>query len=151
MTSPPTIEHRPSPNHGERAPGKPIDMLILHTLTIERMHGYAIVQHIKRLTDETLKVEAGSLYPALERLQKKGWLTSRWEPSPTGRKARYYTITAAGAGSRLPDLRGPGRHAERAARPGRAARRLHIEADGRGPDTDAALDSADGSARQDAG
>ena len=73
-----------------------LDMLILHTLTLQRMHGYAIVQHIKRLTDDALKVEAGSLYPALERLQKKGWLTSRWEPSPTGRKARYYTITADG-------------------------------------------------------
>ncbi|HTE46180.1 MAG TPA: helix-turn-helix transcriptional regulator, partial [Gemmatimonadaceae bacterium] len=57
---------------------------------------YAIVQHIQRLTDDALKVEAGSLYPALERLEKKGWLTSRWEPSPTGRRARYYTITASG-------------------------------------------------------
>ena len=73
-----------------------LDLLILHTLTPERMHGYAIVQHIKRLTDDALHVEAGSLYPALERLQKKGWLTSRWEASPTGRQARYYTITAAG-------------------------------------------------------
>jgi PadR family transcriptional regulator PadR len=73
-----------------------LDMLILHTLTLQRMHGYAIVQHIKRLTQDTLKVEAGSLYPALERLQKKGWLTSKWEASPTGRQARYYTITAAG-------------------------------------------------------
>lgn len=73
-----------------------LDLLILHTLTLERMHGYAIVQHIKRLTDDALNVEAGSLYPALERLQKKGWLTSRWEASPTGRQARYYTITAAG-------------------------------------------------------
>jgi PadR family transcriptional regulator, regulatory protein PadR len=73
-----------------------LDMLILRTLTVQRMHGYAIMQHIQRLTDDTLKVEAGSLYPALERLQKKGWVTSRWEPSPTGRQARYYTITAAG-------------------------------------------------------
>lgn len=73
-----------------------LDMLILHTLTIQRMHGYAIVQHIKRLTNDALKVEAGSLYPALERLEKKGWVTSRWEPSPTGREARYYTITTAG-------------------------------------------------------
>ena len=73
-----------------------LDLLILHTLTLERMHGYAIVQHIQRLTDDALHVEAGSLYPALERLQKKGWLTSRWEASPTGRQARYYTITAAG-------------------------------------------------------
>jgi transcriptional regulator len=73
-----------------------LDMLVLHTLTLQPMHGYAIVQHIKRLTDDALEVEAGSLYPALERLQKKGWLTSRWEPSPTGRRARFYTITASG-------------------------------------------------------
>jgi PadR family transcriptional regulator PadR len=73
-----------------------LDMLVLHTLTLQSMHGYAIAQHIKRLTDDALEVEAGSLYPALERLQKRGWLTSRWEPSPTGRRARFYTITAAG-------------------------------------------------------
>jgi len=73
-----------------------LEMLVLQTLTVQSMHGYAIVQHIKRLTDDALSVEAGSLYPALERLQKKGWLTSRWEASPTGRQARYYTITAAG-------------------------------------------------------
>lgn len=73
-----------------------LEMLVLHSLTIQSMHGYAIVQHIKRLTDDALHIEAGSLYPALERLGKKGWVTSRWEDSPTGRRARYYTITAAG-------------------------------------------------------
>ena len=73
-----------------------LEMLVLHTLTIQPMHGYAIIQHIKRLTDDALHIEAGSLYPALERLEKKGWVTSRWEDSPTGRRARYYTVTAAG-------------------------------------------------------
>ena len=73
-----------------------LDMLVLHTLTIQPMHGYAVVQHIKRLTDDALHIEAGSLYPALERLEKKGWVTSRWNESPTGRRARYYSITAAG-------------------------------------------------------
>jgi len=73
-----------------------LDMLVLHTLTIQPMHGYAVVQHIKRLTDDALHVEAGSLYPALERLEKKGWVTSKWTESPTGRRARYYSITAAG-------------------------------------------------------
>jgi PadR family transcriptional regulator, regulatory protein PadR len=73
-----------------------LEMLVLQTLTIQAMHGYAIVQHIKRLTDDALHIEAGSLYPALERLEKKGWVTSRWENSPTGRRARYYTITVAG-------------------------------------------------------
>ena len=73
-----------------------LDMLILKTLTVQPMHGYAIAQHIERLSRDVLAVEQGSLYPALERLQKKGWVTSRWGESPTGRRARYYTITAAG-------------------------------------------------------
>jgi transcriptional regulator len=71
-------------------------MLILQTLTLQPMHGYAIAQHIERLSEDVLTVEQGSLYPALERLQSKGWVTSRWGESPTGRRARYYTITAAG-------------------------------------------------------
>ena len=73
-----------------------LDMLVLKTLTVQPLHGYAIAQHIQRLSDEVLTIEQGSLYPALERLQKKGWITSKWAESPTGRKARYYTITAAG-------------------------------------------------------
>src|SRR5512132_3796393 len=73
-----------------------LDMLILKTLTVRPMHGYAIAQHIERLSRDVLAVEQGSLYPALERLQKKGWVTSRWGESPTGRRARYYTITASG-------------------------------------------------------
>ena len=73
-----------------------LDMLILQTLTVQPMHGYAIAQHIERLSDDVLAVEQGSLYPALERLQKKGWVTSKWAASPTGRRARYYTLTAAG-------------------------------------------------------
>jgi transcriptional regulator len=73
-----------------------LDMLILQTLTLQPMHGYAIAQHIERLSEEVLSIEQGSLYPALERLQKKGWVTSRWGESPTGRQARYYTITASG-------------------------------------------------------
>ena len=73
-----------------------LDMLVLKTLSVQSLHGYAIAQHIERLSDEVLTIEQGSLYPALERLQKKGWITSKWAESPTGRKARYYTITAAG-------------------------------------------------------
>jgi len=73
-----------------------LDMLILKTLTVQPMHGYAIAQHIGRLSGDVLTVEQGSLYPALERLQKRGWVSSRWGESPTGRRARYYTITEAG-------------------------------------------------------
>jgi transcriptional regulator len=60
------------------------------------MHGYAIAQQIEVRSRDVLSVEQGSLYPALERLQTKGWVTSKWGQSPTGRRARYYTITAAG-------------------------------------------------------
>jgi transcriptional regulator len=73
-----------------------LDLLILQTLTIRPLHGYGIAQHIGRLSKATLSVEQGSLYPALERLQNRGWVTSRWTPSPTGRRARYYTITRSG-------------------------------------------------------
>ena len=73
-----------------------LDMLILQSLTIQPMHGYAIAQHIERLSQDVLAVEQGSLYPALDRLQKQGWVTSKWGESPTGRQARYYTLTAAG-------------------------------------------------------
>jgi PadR family transcriptional regulator, regulatory protein PadR len=73
-----------------------LDMLVLHTLTLGALHGYAIAQHIEKLSEQVLQVEQGSLYPALERLQTKGWVTSKWGESPTGRKARYYTITASG-------------------------------------------------------
>jgi PadR family transcriptional regulator PadR len=86
---------RAAPKKSERLKGT-LDMLILKTLTVQSMHGYAIAQHIERLSRDVLAVEQGSLYPALERLQKKGWVTSRWGETPTGRRARYYTITASG-------------------------------------------------------
>ena len=73
-----------------------LEMLILRTLTLGSLHGYAIAQHIARLSDDVLQVEQGSLYPALERLLNKGWVTARWAESPTKRQARYYTITRSG-------------------------------------------------------
>ena len=73
-----------------------LDMLVLRTLSTQSMHGYGIAQHIQRLSQAVLRVDQGSLYPALERLQQKGWVTSRWGITPTNRKARYYTITASG-------------------------------------------------------
>ena len=71
-------------------------MLVLHSLTIGSMHGYAIAQHIGRLSEDVLRVEQGSLYPALDRLQRQGWVKGAWRQTPTGRRARYYTITASG-------------------------------------------------------
>jgi transcriptional regulator len=73
-----------------------LDMLVLQTLSLGTLHGYAIAQHIERLSNDVLRVEQGSLYPALERLQNAGWVKSKWAKSPTGRRARYYTLTASG-------------------------------------------------------
>ena len=71
-------------------------MLILKTLTRASMHGYGIALSIKRLSDEVLTVEEGSLYPALQRLLVQGWVKGEWKTTDTGRRARYYTLTAAG-------------------------------------------------------
>ena len=73
-----------------------LEMMILRTLTLGSLHGYAIAQHIARLSDGVLRVEQGSLYPALERVLNKGWATAEWGETPTKRQARYYTITRAG-------------------------------------------------------
>lgn len=73
-----------------------LEMLVLRTLTLGPAHGYAIARHIERLSDQVLKVEQGSLYPALDRLTRRGWVTAKWQLTPTGRRARYYTITRAG-------------------------------------------------------
>ena len=73
-----------------------LDMLILHTLTRAPLHGYGIALSIKRLSDEVLTVEEGSLYPALQRLLLAGWVKAEWKMTETNRRARFYTLTAAG-------------------------------------------------------
>ena len=73
-----------------------LDLLILKTLSVQSLHGYGIAQHLQRLSEDVLRVEEGSLYPALQRMQLKGWIRSKWRQSQTGRKARYYELTAAG-------------------------------------------------------
>ena len=73
-----------------------LDLLILKTLTMGTLHGYGIAQNIRRLSEEALRVEEGSLYPALQRMQVKGWVASESKRTPTGRQARYYRITGAG-------------------------------------------------------
>jgi len=83
------------PKSQELVPGT-LEMLVLRTLSLGRMHGYGIAQHIERTSADVIRVEKGSLYPALERLLRAGLVTSKWDLSPTGRRARYYTITAAG-------------------------------------------------------
>src|SRR5215470_17621416 len=83
------------PQRPELLPGT-LDMLILKTLTRGPMHGYGIAQSIKRLSDDVLTVEEGSLYPALQRLLLQGWVKAEWKKTETNRRARYYTLTPAG-------------------------------------------------------
>ena len=73
-----------------------LDMLILRTLQWGRRHGHGIGQAIRQQSDELLKVETGSLYPALHRLEKRGWVKSEWGVSEANQKAKYYKLTAAG-------------------------------------------------------
>ena len=73
-----------------------LDLLILKILSSGVLHGYGIAQNIHRLSNEALRVEEGSLYPALQRMQVKGWVASEVKKTPTGRRARYYRITPAG-------------------------------------------------------
>lgn len=73
-----------------------LEMLILKTLSIEPMHGYAIAQHIRKVSDDVLRVEEGSLYPALQRLLVKGLVRAAWGQSELNRRARFYQLTPAG-------------------------------------------------------
>jgi PadR family transcriptional regulator PadR len=74
-----------------------LDLLILKTLSqLGSMHGYGIVMHIERVSDELLNVEEGSLYPALHRMEQSGWVRSEWAMTESSRKAKFYTLTAAG-------------------------------------------------------
>ena len=79
----------------ELLPGT-LDMLVLKTLSLGVMHGYGIARHIQTVTDEVLKVEEGSLYPALQRLEIQGLVASEWGHSANNRRARYYRLTRAG-------------------------------------------------------
>src|SRR5258708_27637903 len=73
-----------------------LDLLILKTLVRGPMHGYAVAQRLKDVSDEVLQVGESSLYPALQRLLLKGWVRAAWGASENNRRARYYTLTAAG-------------------------------------------------------
>ena len=73
-----------------------LDLLILRTLIAAPQHGHAIAKHIQRTSEDLLQVETGSLYPALHRLEAKGWIAASWELSDKGKRARYYRLTASG-------------------------------------------------------
>ena len=73
-----------------------LDLLILEALSLQPMHGWAITQRLEQLSRDVLKVGQGSLYPALQRLEEKGWVDSEWSATDQGRRARYYELTSAG-------------------------------------------------------
>jgi transcriptional regulator len=73
-----------------------LDMLILKALQLEPMHGWGITERIHQWSNRVLQVNQGSLYPALYRLKRQGWITSAWRETENSRRARYYTLTAAG-------------------------------------------------------
>jgi PadR family transcriptional regulator, regulatory protein PadR len=74
-----------------------LDLLLLKTLSQKgELHGYGIAVHIQRASDELLRVEEGSLYPALHRMEQGGWISAAWAQSETGRKAKYYKLTSSG-------------------------------------------------------
>jgi len=75
-----------------------LEMLVLKALSLGPMHGYGIGQRIRQLADEMLRVEEGSLYPALYRLEELGWIRSEWGSSENNRRARFYRLTASGRG-----------------------------------------------------
>jgi PadR family transcriptional regulator PadR len=73
-----------------------LDLLILQVATLGPVHGYAIAQRLNQISKEALQVQQGSLYPALHRLEKRGWLRADWRTTDSGREAKFYALTAAG-------------------------------------------------------
>ena len=73
-----------------------LDMLILQIVSLEPVHGYGIAQRLEQISRSVVQVNQGSLYPALHRLEQKGWLRSEWKESETGREAKFYALTTSG-------------------------------------------------------
>ena len=73
-----------------------LDMLILKAVSLGPLHGYGIIQRIRQMSGEMLEVEQGSLYPALYRIEQRGWVSAKWDLNETGRRAKFYTLSKAG-------------------------------------------------------
>jgi PadR family transcriptional regulator, regulatory protein PadR len=73
-----------------------LDLLTLKALSLGPLHGYGVIQRIRQMSDEMLNIEQGALYPALYRIEQKGWVSSEWGTTETGRQAKFYTLTKVG-------------------------------------------------------
>ena len=73
-----------------------LDLLILHVVALGPVHGYAIAQRLQQISKDVLQVQQGTLYPALHRLEERGWLKAEWRPTDTGRDAKFYALTKTG-------------------------------------------------------
>jgi PadR family transcriptional regulator PadR len=82
----------------QELPRGTLELLVLKILSLEPMHGWGIIKRIQLLSDNVFQVNQGSLYPALQRLKKKGWIRSEWGMTQNNRRARYYTLTSTGEG-----------------------------------------------------
>src|SRR6266849_6349537 len=95
---PPVEAHRVTPMSPEKLdlPQGTLDLLILKTLALEPQHGWAISERVQQVSKDVLQIQQGSLYPALHRLERRGWIKARWGASDNNRRAKYYELTAAG-------------------------------------------------------
>jgi PadR family transcriptional regulator, regulatory protein PadR len=84
------------PSRSIDLPQGTLDLLILRTLSLEPLHGWAVSERIQQISSDVLRVQQGSLYPALHRLERRGWIKARWGTSENNRKAKFYELTKAG-------------------------------------------------------
>ena len=84
------------PNQRIELPQGTLDLLILKTLALEPQHGWAISERIQQISSDVLQVQQGSLYPALHRLERRGWIKAQWDATENNRRAKYYALTRAG-------------------------------------------------------
>jgi len=82
--------------HRIELPQGTLDLLILQTLVLEPQHGWAISERVQQMSSDVLRIQQGSLYPALHRLERRGWIKARWGTSENNRRAKYYELTKAG-------------------------------------------------------
>src|ERR1700745_506499 len=84
------------PSRSIDLPQGTLDLLILRTLSLEPLHGWAVSERIQQISSDVLRVQQGSLYPALHRLERRGWIKARWGTSENNRRAKFYELTKAG-------------------------------------------------------